>query len=79
GGARRPHPRAPPPPAAAPPPGPRRPPPPPGPGPGRRRGLDAVAHIDADLAEAALRMMERNMSAGLRASGEVTFEDVPSN
>ncbi|MGW6577473.1 isochorismatase family cysteine hydrolase [Streptomyces sp. NPDC054945] len=41
--------------------------------------LDAVAHIDAGLAEAALRMMERNMSAELRASDEITFEDVPSD
>jgi nicotinamidase-related amidase len=41
--------------------------------------LDAVAHIDAGLAEAALRMMERNMSAELRPSGEITFEDAPSS
>ncbi|RKT03322.1 nicotinamidase-related amidase [Streptomyces sp. 3211.6] len=40
--------------------------------------LDAVAHIDAALAEAALRMMERNMSAELRPSGEITFEGAPS-
>ncbi|MFJ7955711.1 isochorismatase family cysteine hydrolase [Streptomyces sp. NPDC096319] len=40
--------------------------------------LDAVAHIDAGLAEAALRMMERNMAAELRPSGEITFEDVRS-
>ncbi|MCC0093371.1 cysteine hydrolase [Streptomyces flavotricini] len=40
--------------------------------------LDAVAHIDAGLAEAALRMMERNMSAELRPSGEITFEGAPS-
>ncbi|WP_030194702.1 isochorismatase family cysteine hydrolase [Streptomyces sp. NRRL S-87] len=37
--------------------------------------LDAVAHIDAGLAEAALRMMERNMAAELRPSGGITFED----
>ncbi|MFK0047652.1 cysteine hydrolase family protein [Streptomyces sp. NPDC090741] len=41
--------------------------------------LDAVAHIDAGLAEAALRMMERNMSAELRPSGEITFEGAPSD
>ncbi|MFB6613368.1 isochorismatase family cysteine hydrolase [Streptomyces sp. NPDC085524] len=40
--------------------------------------LDAVAHIDAGLAEAALHMMERNMAAELRPSGEITFEDTPS-
>ncbi|MFF2193012.1 cysteine hydrolase family protein [Streptomyces sp. NPDC058157] len=40
--------------------------------------LDAVAHIDADLAEAALRMMERNMAAELRPSGEVSFGAAPS-
>nr|WP_268257430.1 isochorismatase family cysteine hydrolase [Streptomyces vinaceus] len=40
--------------------------------------VDAVAHIDAGLAEAALRMMERNMSAELRPSGEITFEGDPS-
>ncbi|MFD8415174.1 MULTISPECIES: cysteine hydrolase family protein [unclassified Streptomyces] len=40
--------------------------------------LDAVAHIDAGLAEAALCMMERNMSAELRTSGDISFEDVPS-
>ncbi|MFF0425131.1 isochorismatase family cysteine hydrolase [Streptomyces sp. NPDC004520] len=40
--------------------------------------LDAVAHIDAGLAEAALRMMERNMSAELRPSDEITLGDVPS-
>ncbi|MFJ8209806.1 cysteine hydrolase family protein [Streptomyces sp. NPDC096033] len=39
--------------------------------------LDAVAHIDAGLAEAALRMMERNMAAELLRSGEITFEGVP--
>ncbi|MFF7296157.1 isochorismatase family protein [Streptomyces sp. NPDC008265] len=37
--------------------------------------LDAVAPIDAELADAALRMMERNMAAELRPSGEITFED----
>lgn len=41
--------------------------------------LDAVAHIDAGLAEAALRMMERNMSAELRASDEITFDDAPAD
>ncbi|WP_426361804.1 cysteine hydrolase family protein [Streptomyces sp. E-08] len=40
--------------------------------------LDAVAHIDAGLADAALRMMERNMSAELRPSGEIIFGDMPS-
>ncbi|NGN68971.1 cysteine hydrolase [Streptomyces sp. A7024] len=34
---------------------------------------DAVAHIHADLAEAALRMMERNMGADLRAADEIGF------
>jgi nicotinamidase-related amidase len=38
---------------------------------------DAVAHIDPDLAEAALRMMERNMSADIRAGSEVTFDTLP--
>ncbi|WP_455354903.1 isochorismatase family cysteine hydrolase [Streptomyces sp. SYSU K217416] len=32
---------------------------------------DAVAHIHADLARAALRMMERNMSAEIRRADEV--------
>ncbi|MET9634965.1 isochorismatase family cysteine hydrolase [Streptomyces virginiae] len=36
--------------------------------------LDAVAHIDAGLADVALRMMESNMSAQLRPSREITFE-----
>ncbi|MFE1409786.1 hypothetical protein ACFW6F_03060 [Streptomyces sp. NPDC058746] len=36
--------------------------------------LDAVAHIDAGLAEAALRMMERHMAAELLPSAEITFE-----
>ncbi|RSS84172.1 cysteine hydrolase family protein [Streptomyces sp. WAC06614] len=40
--------------------------------------LDAVAHIDPGLAEAALRMMERNMSAELRTSAGITFEDAPA-
>jgi nicotinamidase-related amidase len=31
---------------------------------------DAVAHIDDELAQAALRMMERNMNADLEAAGE---------
>ncbi|MFJ3202862.1 isochorismatase family cysteine hydrolase [Streptomyces sp. NPDC086989] len=35
---------------------------------------DAVAHIDADLAEAALEMMRRNMSADICAVDEVTFD-----
>ncbi|MGW6841223.1 isochorismatase family cysteine hydrolase [Streptomyces sp. NPDC054958] len=37
--------------------------------------VDAVAHIDPALARAALRMMERNMSALLCTSDAVTFED----
>ncbi|WP_406858770.1 isochorismatase family cysteine hydrolase [Streptomyces sp. HUAS MG47] len=41
--------------------------------------LGAVAHIDAGLAEAALRMMERNMAAELRPCGEITFEDASSD
>ncbi|MCB5167375.1 cysteine hydrolase [Streptomyces bambusae] len=36
---------------------------------------DAVAHIDPDLAQAALRMMERNMSALLTTSDAIAFED----
>ncbi|MFC9343668.1 cysteine hydrolase family protein [Streptomyces sp. NPDC057020] len=40
---------------------------------------DAVAHIDAELADAALRMMERNMAAELRRSGDISFEDGPSD
>ncbi|MCZ0983365.1 cysteine hydrolase [Streptomyces diastatochromogenes] len=40
--------------------------------------VDAVAAIDRGLAEAALRMMERNMAAELRPSGEITFADAPS-
>ncbi|MFD6885312.1 isochorismatase family cysteine hydrolase [Streptomyces sp. NPDC059957] len=35
---------------------------------------DAVAHIDRDLADAALRMMRRNMSAHICAADEVTFD-----
>lgn len=35
---------------------------------------DAVAHIDADLAAAALRMMRRNMSADICAVDDVTFD-----
>jgi nicotinamidase-related amidase len=31
---------------------------------------DAVAHLDDELAQAALRMMERNMNADLEAAGE---------
>jgi nicotinamidase-related amidase len=34
---------------------------------------DAVAHIDADLAEAALRMMELNMEVKVCDASEVTF------
>jgi nicotinamidase-related amidase len=34
---------------------------------------DAVAHIHADLAEAALRMMERNMAARLEDAAHLTF------
>lgn len=34
---------------------------------------DAVAHIHPDLAQAALRMMERNMGAQVRAAEDVTF------
>ncbi|MFD5769063.1 isochorismatase family cysteine hydrolase [Streptomyces sp. NPDC127049] len=41
--------------------------------------LDAIAHIDGDLAGAALRMMQRNMAAELRPSGEITFEDARSD
>ncbi|MFJ4834451.1 cysteine hydrolase family protein [Streptomyces sp. NPDC088747] len=34
---------------------------------------DAVAHIHADLADAALRMMRRNMDADIRPADEITF------
>ena len=34
---------------------------------------DAVAHIHADLAQAALRMMERNMGAQLRSAEDLPF------
>lgn len=34
---------------------------------------DAVAHIHPDLAEAALRMMERNMGARVSAAEDVRF------
>lgn len=34
---------------------------------------DAVAHIDADLAEAALRMMERNMGVAVRDAQKIDF------
>jgi nicotinamidase-related amidase len=34
---------------------------------------DAVAHIHPDLAQAALRMMERNMGARLRAAADLRF------
>ncbi|MEU2509728.1 isochorismatase family cysteine hydrolase [Streptomyces sp. NPDC007863] len=40
---------------------------------------DAVAHIDAGLADAALRMMERNMAAELRPSGDIGFEEARSD
>ncbi|WP_327159809.1 isochorismatase family cysteine hydrolase [Streptomyces zaomyceticus] len=36
--------------------------------------VDAVAHIDADLAGAALRMMRTNMSATISRSDEVAFD-----
>ncbi|GHH49826.1 cysteine hydrolase family protein [Streptomyces candidus] len=36
---------------------------------------DAVAHIHEDLADAALRMMERNMGARIVASAEIDFGD----
>lgn len=39
--------------------------------------VDAVAHIDGELAQAALRMMERNMSAQLSTSDAITFGDGP--
>ncbi|MFC9342343.1 cysteine hydrolase family protein [Streptomyces sp. NPDC057020] len=39
---------------------------------------DAVAHIDAGLAQAALRMMRQNMAAELRTSGEITFQEARS-
>ncbi|MGW9450130.1 isochorismatase family cysteine hydrolase [Streptomyces sp. NPDC055632] len=35
---------------------------------------EAVAHIDADLADAALRMMEHNMSAHIRPLDALTFD-----
>jgi nicotinamidase-related amidase len=35
---------------------------------------DAVAHIDADLAEAALRMMKENMRAQITSSGAEALE-----
>ncbi|WP_318211821.1 MULTISPECIES: isochorismatase family cysteine hydrolase [unclassified Streptomyces] len=35
---------------------------------------DAVAHIDAELAEAALRMMRTNMSATICPAAEITFD-----
>ncbi len=34
---------------------------------------DAVAHIHSDLADAALRMMERNMGARITPTDDVTF------
>ncbi|MEE1813791.1 cysteine hydrolase [Streptomyces sp. SP18ES09] len=39
---------------------------------------DAVAHIDTELADAALRMMERNMAAELRLSGDISFQEARS-
>ncbi|MEU6311687.1 isochorismatase family cysteine hydrolase [Streptomyces sp. NPDC047014] len=39
---------------------------------------DAVAHIDGGLADAALRMMQRNMGADIRSSREITFEEAHS-
>ena len=36
---------------------------------------DAVAHIDGELAEAALKMMESNMHAELTAVSDVEFDD----
>lgn len=38
---------------------------------------DAVAHLDADLADAALRMMRRNMSAEINAASDGTFDAQP--
>ncbi|MFF7300526.1 isochorismatase family protein [Streptomyces sp. NPDC008265] len=37
--------------------------------------VDGVAHIDGELAQAALRMMERNMSARLTTSHAIAFGD----
>ncbi|MEV6263533.1 hypothetical protein AB0M42_22655 [Streptomyces sp. NPDC051784] len=34
---------------------------------------DAVAHIHSDLADAALRMMERDMGARITSADDVTF------
>src|SRR5689334_25181244 len=34
---------------------------------------DAVAHIHADLAEAAVRMMERNMNAEIESASEISL------
>lgn len=36
---------------------------------------DAVAHIDADLGRAALRMMERNMNAAVTTADEIEFSE----
>ncbi|MFE4861149.1 isochorismatase family cysteine hydrolase [Streptomyces sp. NPDC056670] len=36
--------------------------------------FDALAHIDAHLADAALRMMQRNMAAQLRSTGDITLD-----
>ncbi|MFD5932457.1 isochorismatase family cysteine hydrolase [Streptomyces sp. NPDC060333] len=38
---------------------------------------EAVAHIDHELAHAALRMMETNMTVAIRPLGNVTFDDPP--
>lgn len=35
---------------------------------------DAVAHIHPELADAALRMMQRNMDADVRSAGTITFQ-----
>ncbi|MDX6719853.1 MAG: hypothetical protein QOJ63_2107, partial [Solirubrobacteraceae bacterium] len=35
--------------------------------------LDGVAHIDPELADAALRMMRRNMRADVQPSDDCTF------
>lgn len=35
--------------------------------------LDAVAHIDPELAEAALRMMQGNMRADVQPASDCTF------
>ncbi|MFF0549683.1 cysteine hydrolase family protein [Streptomyces sp. NPDC004311] len=40
--------------------------------------VDGVAHIDSELAQAALRMMQRNMSARLSTSDAIAFGDGPT-